>query len=138
MTPQANVSLRAFSTMRLGGNAAYLAEVKSRHELVAALDWATEHHAPVIMIGGGSNIVWRDEGFPGLVLVNKIMRFEDFNEDGANHYITIGAGEDWDSVVERTVDQGLTGIEALSLIPGSAGATPVKNVGAYGQEIADT
>ena len=138
MNPQANVSLHDYSTMRLGGNAAYLSEVKSRQELVDALAWAAQHQVPVMMIGGGSNIVWRDEGFNGLVLVNKIMRFEDFNEDGTNHYITIGAGEDWDSTVERVVDMGLTGVEALSLIPGTAGATPVQNVGAYGQEIANT
>lgn len=124
--------------MRLGGTAAYLADIHDRNELVQALGWAAEHQLPVIMIGGGSNIIWKDEGFNGLVLVNKIMHYEDFDEDGTNHYITAGAGENWDSVVARTVAAGLTGIEALSLIPGSAGATPVQNVGAYGQEIANT
>lgn len=133
-----NVSLRGYSTMRLGGNASYLMEVKDRNELVDVLAWAREQKLPVIMIGGGSNIIWRDEGYNGLILVNKIMRYEDYNEDGTNHYITIGAGENWDSVVKRTAEAGLTGIEALSLIPGSAGATPVQNVGAYGQEIANT
>src|SRR5207245_516506 len=64
--------------------------------------------------------------------------FETFEEDETNTYVTIGAGEIWDSVVERTVQLGLTGIEALSLIPGTAGATPVQNVGAYGQEISQT
>ncbi len=138
MDPRTNVSLHDYSTMRLGGSAAYMSEVKDRHELASALDWAAKQKLPVIMIGGGSNVVWRDEGFPGLLLANKIMRYEDFNEDGTNHYITIGAGEDWDATIERTVDAGLTGIEALSLIPGTAGATPVQNVGAYGQEIAST
>lgn len=138
MNPLHKVSLRNYSTMHLGGEAEYLMEVTDRSELVEALAWANQEQLPVIMIGGGSNIVWRDEGFSGLVLVNKMMRYEDFNEDGVNHYITIGAGEEWDSVVERTVDVGLTGIEALSLIPGSAGAIPVQNVGAYGQEIANT
>jgi UDP-N-acetylmuramate dehydrogenase len=90
------------------------------------------------MIGGGSNIFWRDEGFPGLVLVNHMMGFEIFEEDEQNVYVTIGAGENWDSVVARTVEAGLTGIEALSLIPGTAGATPIQNVGAYGQEISQT
>lgn len=138
MNPRSDVSLRDHSTMRLGGHAAFLTEIKSRQELSDAVAWAEQRQLPVIMIGGGSNIVWRDEGFPGLVLVNRIMRFEDFNEDGTNHYITIGSGEDWDKAVERTVDAGLTGIEALSLIPGTAGATPIQNVGAYGQEIANT
>ena len=133
-----NVVLADYSTMHLGGVAAHLAEIHDRGELVAALQWAESQQLPVIMIGGGSNIYWRDEGYNGLVLVNKVTKFEDFAEDDLNHYITVGAGENWDSVVERTVSAGLTGIEALSLVPGSAGATPVQNVGAYGQEIAQT
>jgi len=138
MQPKSNVPLSGFSTMRLGGPAAYLTDVTSRQELTAALEWANVQAMPIIMIGGGSNIIWRDEGFQGLVIVNKIMGYQDFDEDGTNHYVTIGAGENWDSVVARTVASGLTGIEALSLIPGTAGATPVQNVGAYGQEIAGT
>lgn len=132
------VDLKQYSTMRLGGPASYLADVHDRHEISVAVDWAAKKDLPIIMIGGGSNLFWADSGFPGLVLVNKIMRYEQQDEDAENSYITIGAGENWDSVVERTVKAGLTGIEALSLIPGSAGATPVQNVGAYGQEIADT
>lgn len=133
-----NVSLREHSTMRLGGAAAYLAEVTSRSELSQVVAWADSQNVPIIMIGSGSNIVWRDEGFPGLVVVNKIMRFELFDEDTENAYVTIGAGENWDSAVARTTEAGLTGIECLSLIPGTAGATPVQNVGAYGQEISQT
>lgn len=132
-----NVSLKLHSTMRLGGNAAYMVDVADRHELTDALAWAEQNNLPVMVIGGGSNIVWKDEGFNGLIIVNKIMRFEEQNEDDENYYVTIGAGENWDSVVARTVERGVTGIEALSLIPGSAGATPVQNVGAYGQEIAN-
>lgn len=132
------VSLQSHSTMGLGGAAAYLCEVASRMELLEALSWAQTRQLPVIMIGGGSNIIWQDTGFPGLVIVNKIMRYEVFEEDETNTYLTVGAGEVWDSIVERSVAAGLTGIEALSLIPGSAGATPIQNVGAYGQEIAQT
>jgi len=102
-------------------------------DLTTALAWADDQKVPAIMVGGGSNIFWRDEGFPGVILVNKIMRYEVLDEDGLNFYVTIGAGELWDNVVARTVEAGLTGIEALSLIPGKAGATPVQNVGAYGQ-----
>ncbi|MGZ6004722.1 MAG: UDP-N-acetylmuramate dehydrogenase [Candidatus Saccharimonadales bacterium] len=133
-----NVDLKQYSTMRLGGKASYLADVHDRHEVSVAFDWAATNKLPVIMIGGGSNIFWSDAGFQGLVLVNKIMRFEQQDEDAENSYLTIGAGENWDSVVQRSVAAGLTGIEALSLIPGTAGATPIQNVGAYGQEIADT
>jgi UDP-N-acetylmuramate dehydrogenase len=124
--------------MRLGGKAAYYTEVTDRRELAEAVTWAQERQLPVMVVGGGSNIVWRDEGFAGLLIHNKIMRFEEQQEDDENYYVTIGGGEDWDSVVSRTVLKGMTGIEALSLIPGTAGATPVQNVGAYGQEIADT
>lgn len=137
MNVSANVSLRNYSTMRLGGNAAFMTEVTSRIELEEAIAWAEAQQLPVIMIGGGSNIIWRDEGFPGLVIVNKIMRFEETIEDDDNYYVTVGAGENWDEVVARTVAKGVSGIEALSLIPGTAGATPVQNVGAYGQEIAN-
>lgn len=133
-----SVDLKQFSTMRLGGKASYLTAIHDRHEAKVAFEWAQIQKLPVIMIGGGSNIFWADEGYKGLVIVNKIMHFEQQDEDPENSYITVGAGENWDSVVERTVKSGLTGIEALSLIPGTAGGTPVQNVGAYGQELADT
>lgn len=123
--------------MRLGGTARYAAEITSVEDLRNAVDWAESQKLPLIMIGGGSNIIWKDEGFDGLLLINKIKRYEVIERDPENIYVTVGAGEDWDSVVERTVNDGLSGIEALSLIPGTAGATPVQNVGAYGQEIAD-
>jgi UDP-N-acetylmuramate dehydrogenase len=138
MQPLTNVDLRRYSTMRLGGSAAYVLEIHTRSELIDALAWAAKQQLPIIMVGGGSNIVWCDEGFQGLLLVNKMMQYEVMDEDGTNCYITAGAGESWDSVVARTVALGLTGIEALSLIPGSTGATPVQNVGAYGQEIASS
>ena len=124
--------------MRLGGQAAYLTDVQSRGELAEALDWAEQRGLPVIMIGDGSNIIWRDEGFPGLIIVNKIKRFEEQVEDDENYYVTLGAGENWDEMVERITAKGMTGIEGLSLIPGTVGGTPVQNVGAYGQEIANT
>jgi UDP-N-acetylmuramate dehydrogenase len=138
MNIQRNVPLRNYSTMRLGGTATYLVDIHDRNELQEALAWAEQATLPVIMIGSGSNIIWKDEGYSGLILVNKILRFDELVEDEENYYVTVGAGEGWDSVVARTTAKGMTGIEALSLIPGTAGATPVQNVGAYGQEIADT
>lgn len=133
-----NVSLAEHSTMGLGGSASYLVAIENNMELIEALSWAQQQKLPVIMIGSGSNIVWQDAGFPGLVIVNHIQRYESFKEDDTNVYITAGAGENWDAVCERTAQAGLTGIEALSLIPGTVGATPVQNVGAYGQEISQT
>jgi UDP-N-acetylmuramate dehydrogenase len=121
--------------MRLGGVAAYLVEVTTRRELQDAYAWASQNQLPMIMIGDGSNIVWRDEGYKGLVIVNRIMGLETVLEDENMAYLTIGGGEEWDSVVSRTVEMNLNGLAELSLIPGTAGATPVQNVGAYGQEI---
>jgi len=138
MEIQKNVSLADYSTMGLGGDADYLAVIKDRNDLVKALTWAESNKQPIVVIGGGSNIVWGDQGFKGLVIVNEIHRYEIFKEDDENTYITIGSGENWDKVVERTANAGLSGIEALSLIPGTSGATPVQNIGAYGQEISQT
>lgn len=132
-----NASLSDFSTMGLGGSAAYLAGISSEQELEEALGWARVRNLPVIMIGGGSNIVWSDDGFPGLVLVNRCRGFDIRHDDGEAD-VVVAAGEVWDETVRRSVEAGLTGIEALSLVPGSTGGTPVQNVGAYGQEISDT
>jgi len=123
--------------MRLGGLAAHGVTVTSREQLAEAYRWATAHGVPVRVIGGGSNIVWRDEGFPGLLVVNAISGLEAVEHDD-HIQLTVGAGEIWDNVVARSVELGLTGIEALSLIPGSTGATPIQNVGAYGQDISQT
>jgi UDP-N-acetylmuramate dehydrogenase len=133
-----NISLADYSTMRLGGVARYLVEINSKWEIGEAWQWAQQRQLPVLMVGSGSNIIWRDEGFPGLVMVNKIMGYDDYAEDARSHYVTVGAGENWDSVVARSVEAGLTGIEALSLVPGTTGATPVQNVGAYGQDVSQT
>jgi UDP-N-acetylmuramate dehydrogenase len=132
-----NVSLTAYSTMGLGGTAAYVTDIHDAAEIAEAVAWARGKGVPTRMIGGGSNIFWQDEGFPGLVLVNKITGY-DARDDHGDVLLSVGSGELWDSVVERSVEAGLTGIEALSLVPGSAGATPIQNVGAYGQEIAQT
>jgi UDP-N-acetylmuramate dehydrogenase len=138
MNIQKNIPLSQYSTMRLGGIAAFVADIHNRQELTEALNWAEANRLPVITIGEGSNIVWKDEGFNGLLLINKVLGYDVFDEDEENCYVTVGAGENWNSVVERTAVAQVSGIEAMSLIPGSAGATPVQNVGAYGQEICQT
>lgn len=134
--PKANISLKNYSTMRLGGDAAHLIDITNAHQISPAIAWAEERNLPVIMIGGGSNIIWNDAGFPGLVMVNKIAGYET-QPQGDQTFITVGAGEPWDSVVARTILDELSGLEQLSLIPGTAGATPVQNVGAYGRETSD-
>jgi UDP-N-acetylmuramate dehydrogenase len=135
---QENISLADYSTMRLGGTARYLTEVKDISDVQQAYSWAASQQLPIIMIGRGSNIVWRDEGFAGLVMVNKIMGRAVIAEDDHAATVKIGAGENWDKAVEWTVDKKLSGIEYLSLVPGTAGAAPVQNVGAYGGELSYT
>lgn len=133
-----NVPLNNYSTMRLGGTAAFLTEVSTRQEIIEAANWAAERGLPIMVIGEGSNIIWDDDGYPGLVVVNKILGITVSADSDISTYITAGAGEHWDSFVDHTVQQGLTGIEFLSLIPGTVGATPVQNVGAYGAEVSET
>lgn len=133
---QEQVSLAQYSTMRLGGTAAYLTELHTKEALPDLLKWAEDRNLPVLMIGSGSNIIWRDEGFDGLVIVNKLRGIR-FDEDGDDVILNVAAGENWDEVVGQACDRGLNGIAELSLIPGTVGATPVQNVGAYGREIAD-
>lgn len=134
---QQNVPLSAYSTMRLGGKASYLADITERSQIEEAAAWAESNRVPLIMIGKGSNIVWRDEGFEGLVLVNKLKRFEQQELDSETAYFTIGGGENWDESVAKTVELGYSGLEHLSLIPGTVGAAPVQNIGAYGAQLSD-
>ena len=118
--------------MRLGGDAQYMCEIQTEEELIEALDFANTNSLKFKVIGSGSNLIWSDQGYNGLVIVNKIQHFEIRDTQ-----VIIGAGMDWDKSVEKTVESGLSGIEFLSLIPGTVGATPVQNVGAYGREISD-
>lgn len=122
--------------MRLGGVARYLVEVQDYHDIQRIVEWADSQSLPVVMIGQGSNIIWKDEGYPGVVIVNRVPGYE-LQDQGEQQFVIVGAGESWDEVVERTVASGLSGLECLSLIPGTVGATPVQNVGAYGKEVAD-
>jgi len=132
-----NVPLKDYSTMRLGGIAEALTTVTTKEDLAEAIAWAEDHHKQHLMLGGGSNVIFSD-GYQGLVIVNALHGFEVLNEDATSAIIRVGAGENWDEVVERAVGKNLSGIEKLSAIPGTAGATPVQNVGAYGAEIKDT
>ncbi len=133
-----NIPLKNFTTMRLGGNARYMTEVRTPDEVVTAFKSAKSQNLPIFIIGGGSNVIASDNGFAGLVMRMRIPGFEIVGDDTNSTTIKVGAGEEWDSVVGRTVEMRLSGIEAMSAIPGTTGAAPVQNVGAYGQEIADT
>ncbi len=130
-----DVPLGQYSTMRLGGRANSLVHVSTNDDLVKAAKYAENNKLEIIMIGGGSNIIWRDEGFDGLVIVNEFPGYDIKIDTDSEYVVRVGSGEQWDTVVERTVDDGATGLEALSLIPGTTGATPLQNVGAYGQDV---
>lgn len=130
-----NVDLKTLSTFKLGGTARYVAEVTSATELSACLDWVRQQKLAYFVLGGGSNTVFSDQGFNGVIVKIDIKNFTIIKEDETSATIQVGAGEIWDEVVARCVELKLAGIEALSLIPGLAGSAPVQNIGAYGQEI---
>jgi UDP-N-acetylmuramate dehydrogenase len=132
-----NAPLAAYTTLELGGPARYLAEARSPAHLDRAVRWARDHGVPVALLGSGSNVVIADQGFDGLV-VRVMLRGVETAHGSDGTSLTAAAGEPWDEVVARAVDEGLAGIECLSGIPGTVGATPIQNVGAYGQEVADT
>ena len=138
MEIHADIPLKNYVTMRLGGNARFMTDIHSSAEVAQIVQKAAAQNLHMYVLGGGSNTVVRDEGFDGLVLRNRIPGFEVVADTASDTTIKIGAGEDWDSVVKRTVDMNLIGIECLSAIPGTAGAAPVQNIGAYGQEVAET
>lgn len=139
MNIKSGVTLADFSTMQVGGKADKFVRVTSIEELQEAIEHARSNELDFAVIGEGSNIMFEDAGYRGLIIKNEITGFSIKQVNGSSQkLVTIGAGENWDDVVEKCVDQGLTGIEALSYIPGSAGAAPVQNIGAYGQEISET
>jgi len=133
-----NIPLKNYTTMKIGGNARFMTEVRTPDEVAEIYKNAKSQNLPIFILGGGSNVIVHDEGFSGIVVRMRIPGFEIVADDENSTTIKIGAGENWDSVVQRTVEMRLSGIESMSAIPGTAGAAPVQNVGAYGQEIADT
>lgn len=133
-----NVPLKNLTTMRLGGHAKFYADVHTAEELAPIYQNAQDKNVPIFIVGSGSNLIAHDEGYAGLILHIKIPGFDVVADDLYSTTIKIGAGENWDVCVQKAVEMRLSGIEAMSAIPGTAGAAPVQNVGAYGQEIADT
>jgi UDP-N-acetylmuramate dehydrogenase len=128
-----DVRLADLTTLALGGPIDRLIEVTDGADLVAAVRDADEAGRPLLVLGGGSNVVAPDDGWPGDVVA---VRTRGIERTGGR--LVVQAGEPWDDLVAHTVDNQLAGMEALSGIPGSTGATPVQNVGAYGQEVAQT
>src|SRR5947209_3230485 len=123
-------SLPALTTIGLGGPAGRLLTVTDEHGAIEAVSTARD---TVLVLAGGSNVVVADEGFPGTVVRIALRGVE-----GSADELTVAAGESWDAFVARCVEAGLAGVECLSGIPGSTGATPIQNVGAYGQDVSET
>jgi UDP-N-acetylmuramate dehydrogenase len=134
LTIKEHVPLATYTTFKIGGNARFFCAVSSTKELHEACRIAREKALPLLVLGGGSNMLVSDSGFGGLVIKIEIKGIE-FEERGEIVQVRIGAGEDWDYVVAKCVSQGYGGIENLSYIPGTVGAAPVQNIGAYGVEI---
>jgi UDP-N-acetylmuramate dehydrogenase len=136
-TVQENVPLAPHTTLGLGGPARYFIEAHDEYAVLDALDWARGRGVPLRVLGGGSNLIVADAGVDGLVV--KIDLRGVYTREVADAIeLTAAAGEPWDALVERAVERGWAGLECLSGIPGLVGATPIQNVGAYGQEVSDT
>jgi UDP-N-acetylmuramate dehydrogenase len=134
---QAGVPLAPLTTLGIGGSAEWFIRATTIEEVVAAHEWCRRRAVPFSVMGGGSNLVIADGGVRGLVLQIAIGGI-DVSSRGDAALLRVGAGEAWDTAVADVVSRGLQGLECLSGIPGSTGGTPVQNVGAYGQEVADT
>ena len=134
---QQNVPLAPLTTLQIGGPARFFAEARSEDEMLAAFSFAEQRSLPLFILGGGSNALIADEGFPGLV-VHVALKGVTWRDEGDEVIVTARAGEDWDELVSQCVERDLAGVECLSGIPGSVGGTPIQNVGAYGQEVSET
>jgi len=130
---QQNIPLAPYTTLKVGGAARLFVEAGGETEILDALRFAREEELPVFVLGGGSNLLVRDSGFDGLVIHIALKGIAQ-----QNHTLTAAAGEEWDALVQLAVERNLQGIECLAGIPGTVGGTPVQNVGAYGQEVAQT
>jgi UDP-N-acetylmuramate dehydrogenase len=137
MLVRENVSLAPLTTLRVGGPARYFVEATNLTEVSEAVAFAHSHNLPLFTLGGGSNVVISDEGWPGLVLKIGLTGINHSHQRGSVQF-EVAAGEDWDAFVSYAVTHNCAGVECLSGIPGSVGGTPVQNVGAYGQEVSDT
>jgi UDP-N-acetylmuramate dehydrogenase len=137
MNIQENVPLAPLTTFKVGGPARYLVDAVGYDDVLFTVEYARSNHLPLFILGGGSNLVVADAGWPGLVLKISIPGIEERPSDHGKLEFNVGAGEDWDNFVALTVKRNCAGVETLSGIPGTVGGTPVQNVGAYGEEVSD-
>ncbi len=135
-----NIPIAPLTTIKIGGSARYFVAATSVGEVQEAVTWARSHNLALFILGGGSNLVVADAGWPGLILKIALPGIErrSGNDEAGKVLFDVGAGECWDKFVSDAVRARCAGVECLSGIPGSVGGTPVQNVGAYGQEVSDT
>jgi UDP-N-acetylmuramate dehydrogenase len=134
-----NVALAPLTTLGVGGEARFFVDASTEQQIASALDWAQRHGVFATILGGGSNVLVSDRGVDGLVIRVRVRGIEErgSTDDSGKVLCDVGAGEELDRVVVYAIESGYGGLECLSGIPGYVGATPIQNVGAYGQEIAD-
>jgi len=133
-----NINLAEMTTFKIGGKADYFVNITNSAQLASVFLWLKESGMPHLIISGGSNTIFDDGTFHGLIIKMDISEFEIIKDTDADVFIRLGSGNNWDEDVEKVVNLGLYGIEALSGIPGSTGASAVQNIGAYGQEVKNT
>lgn len=138
MEERKDIEIKDYTTMGIGGKVATMLHIRTNEDIVAAVELAHKEGKQLFVLGEGSNTIFADKDHDVVVAKMEIPGFEVVSDAKDFSIITVGAGENWDSVVSRSVELGLSGIEAMSAIPGTTGATPFQNVGAYGQEIKDT
>ncbi|HXG58367.1 MAG TPA: UDP-N-acetylmuramate dehydrogenase [Thermoanaerobaculia bacterium] len=132
-----NVPLAPLTTLGIGGPAAFFTRVSCVEEIAEAIAWARSEGVPWFILGGGSNVLISDDGFKGLV-IQMSLRGVVVESEEEHAIVRVAAGESWDAFVERAVTHRWAGVECLSGIPGLVGATPIQNVGAYGQEVSES
>jgi UDP-N-acetylmuramate dehydrogenase len=133
-----DVPLAPFTTLGIGGPAKFSTRTATVDQIREALDWAHAHGEPVFLLAGGSNVLIADRGFEGLVVKIDLRGITVIDEDPGSVHVKVAAGEPWDDFVAHAVARRWAGVECLSGIPGTTGATPIQNVGAYGQEVSET
>jgi UDP-N-acetylmuramate dehydrogenase len=137
MKIQENIALAPLTTLSIGGEARFFVRAEAVEDVEAAVAFAEKKNLPLFVLGGGSNVLISDKGWPGLALQIGISGIDHSHERETIRFV-VGAGEEWDAFVALCVSRNIAGVECLSGIPGSVGATPVQNVGAYGQEVSQT
>ena len=133
-----NIPISTLTTMRLGGNAKFVIEIERAEDCTEAFEFVKEKGLPFYFLGAGANSLGKDAGFDGALILNKIKGIEILKESENELEVKAGGGEIWDDFVKFIVDKNFSGCEAMAKIPGTVGAAPVQNIGAYGQEAKDT